>query len=179
MAKIRHDAIRCSLWLIAAASATLLVGCGGPYAWNSYLAPDYVYDQTGLIDPSGVPSEVTGTVAGVSPGALRTAVAEAMQRPSVVEASAGAARQGSSTPSDAGALPATRTDWVFSSTPASSGSGTEVHAKATFYRDNTALSVAEGNGVVSGADDPRLQQLIAYVASALVPQVRGSGNGHS
>jgi hypothetical protein len=179
METIRRGAIRYSLWLIAAASATLLVGCGGPYAWNTYIDPGYAEGVAAIIDPSGAPSEVTGAVAGVSPGALRTAVAEAMQRPSVVEASAGATLQGSSTPPDPGALPATRTDWQFSSAAASSGAGTEVHVKATFYRNNTALSVAEGNGVVTGADDPRLQQLIAYVASALVPQIRGGGSGHS
>jgi hypothetical protein len=174
MEKIRCDAIRCSRWLIAAATAAFLAGCSGPYAWNEYLAPGYVADANRLILPSSVPSEVTGAVGGLSNEQLRSAVAQATQAPGIVQASGGTAQQGSSTPPDS----ATRTVWTFSSAPASSGPGTAVHVVATYYRDDAVVSVAEGDSVITSADDPRLRQLITYVADALTPQARNSGNGH-
>jgi hypothetical protein len=177
MQTMLYDATRYRRWLIAAASTALLVGCGGPYAWNEYLDPGYQSaTASGIISPSTAPSVVSGTVGGVSTDELRVAVADTVETPNVAGASASMApQQGSSTAAD----PATRTVWVFSSAPAQESAGTEVRVVATYYRDDAILSVAEGNGVITGGNDPRLRQLIAYVASALVPQVRHSGNGHS
>ncbi len=172
MQTMLYDATRYRRWLIAAASAALLVGCGGPYAWNDYIDPGYTSQASSLISPSTEPAEVTGAVSGISSDELRSAVAQATENRGVALASTSAsALQGSSAPSD----PATRTVWAFSSAPASNGAGSEVRVVATYYFNNNVFSVAEGKGVVSGADDPRLRQLIASVASALVPLVQHGG----
>jgi hypothetical protein len=174
MTKIARNAASYSGWLLAAVSAALVAGCGGPYAWNSYLSSGYYRGNESAFPTLAVPAEVTGTAGDVSTDELRSVVAEQLRVPATARAATAAPQEGSSTQDTS----PTRIAWTFSGTPAPGGAETNVHAVARYYSNNALISAAEGNAVITnGKSDPRLGELVRAVASQLFPTTPRGGPG--
>ncbi len=175
MRTIRRDATPRNRWLISAASAVLVAGCGAPVAWNDYLGSGYYKGDESRFPSLSVPAEVTGTVGDISTDELRSVVAEQMHVPATAQANAGAAPQEESSSQEA--VP-TRIVWTFSGKPTDGGTETHVHAQARYYSDNVLVSGAEGTAVIrNGRSDPRLGELVSAVASQLFPTTPRGGPG--
>jgi len=175
MTKIPRAAASYARWLLAAVSTVLVAGCGGAYAWNSYLSSGYYRGNESAFPTLAVPAEVTGTAGNVSTDELRSVVAEQLRVPATARATAGATPQeGSSTQG----TPSTHIAWTFSGTPAPGDAETNVHAVASYYSNNVLISTAEGNAVITnGKSDPRLGELVSAVASQLFPTTPRGGPG--
>ena len=151
----------------------LVAGCGGPDAWNQYTDPTYPEGGKTIAPVSSLPAEISGSIDGVPPEALRVVVAEGIGVPTATAVSGTIIGSGSSVPPTT----ASHTVWTFSQGASATGKGTPVHVEARYYDGTKLLTVAEGDATVAGANDPALRLLVADVASALVPTLVHSHAG--